>query len=204
MRRSPAPAAMSPSFATTSSSSAPTPDHLGTGRNRHAVARSAAVRVHPARFTRVGQRRAGQLRSLGRRRRPVARLTGERPMAGATPDSLLALHDAGYREVAARLGAGCRARRRLRCRRADRAARGAPTGSSSASTTARRPSSRPDATTHRSRACASRAWTAPRSAVRDGVDRRGRVVAHHRALREPGAARRPSSRASCGRTAPRS
>lgn len=33
-------------------------------------------------------------------------LTGERPMQGATPDSLLALHDAGYREVAARLGAG--------------------------------------------------------------------------------------------------
>ena len=36
----------------------------------------------------------------------MARLTGERPMEGATPDSLLALHDAGYREVAARLGAG--------------------------------------------------------------------------------------------------
>jgi SAM-dependent methyltransferase len=34
------------------------------------------------------------------------RLTGERPMAGATPDSLLALHDAGYREVLARVGAG--------------------------------------------------------------------------------------------------
>jgi len=33
-------------------------------------------------------------------------LTGERPLPGATPDSLLALHDAGYREVAARLGAG--------------------------------------------------------------------------------------------------
>ena len=32
--------------------------------------------------------------------------TGERPMAGATPDSLLALHDAGYREVLARLGPG--------------------------------------------------------------------------------------------------
>jgi len=32
--------------------------------------------------------------------------TGERPMAGATPDSLLALHDAGYREVMARLGPG--------------------------------------------------------------------------------------------------
>lgn len=34
------------------------------------------------------------------------RLTGERPMQGATPDSLLALHDAGYREVAERLGTG--------------------------------------------------------------------------------------------------
>jgi ubiquinone/menaquinone biosynthesis C-methylase UbiE len=36
----------------------------------------------------------------------VAKLTGERPMEGATPDSLLALHDAGYRETAARLGSG--------------------------------------------------------------------------------------------------
>jgi SAM-dependent methyltransferase len=36
----------------------------------------------------------------------VAKLTGERPMAGSTPDSLLALHDAGYREVATRLGPG--------------------------------------------------------------------------------------------------
>jgi len=34
------------------------------------------------------------------------KLTGERPMEGATPDSLLALHDAGYREVLARLGSG--------------------------------------------------------------------------------------------------
>jgi ubiquinone/menaquinone biosynthesis C-methylase UbiE len=34
------------------------------------------------------------------------KLTGERPMEGATPDSLLALHRAGYREVAARLGPG--------------------------------------------------------------------------------------------------
>ena len=34
------------------------------------------------------------------------KLTGERPMEGATPDSLLALHDAGYREVRARLGPG--------------------------------------------------------------------------------------------------
>jgi SAM-dependent methyltransferase len=36
----------------------------------------------------------------------MARLTGERPMVGATPDSLLAFHDAGYREMAARIGAG--------------------------------------------------------------------------------------------------
>jgi SAM-dependent methyltransferase len=36
----------------------------------------------------------------------MARLTGERPMAGATPDSLLAFHDAGYREVCARIGTG--------------------------------------------------------------------------------------------------
>ena len=34
------------------------------------------------------------------------KLTGERPMEGHTPDSLLALHDAGYREVIARLGKG--------------------------------------------------------------------------------------------------
>lgn len=34
------------------------------------------------------------------------KLTGERPMQGHTPDSLLALHDAGYREVVARLGPG--------------------------------------------------------------------------------------------------
>jgi SAM-dependent methyltransferase len=34
------------------------------------------------------------------------KLTGERPMQGATPDSLLALHDAGYREVVERLGTG--------------------------------------------------------------------------------------------------
>lgn len=34
------------------------------------------------------------------------KLTGERPIEGSTPDSLLALHEAGYREVAARLGSG--------------------------------------------------------------------------------------------------
>lgn len=34
------------------------------------------------------------------------KLTGERPIVGHTPDSLLALHDAGYREVIARIGDG--------------------------------------------------------------------------------------------------
>lgn len=37
---------------------------------------------------------------------PTRRLTGERPMQGVTPDSLLALHAAGYRTVIERLGAG--------------------------------------------------------------------------------------------------
>jgi SAM-dependent methyltransferase len=36
----------------------------------------------------------------------LVNLTGERPMEGSTPDSLIALHDAGYREVLARLGPG--------------------------------------------------------------------------------------------------
>jgi SAM-dependent methyltransferase len=40
------------------------------------------------------------------RRRPGKRLTGERPMEGVTPDSLLALHAAGYRTVIERLGPG--------------------------------------------------------------------------------------------------
>jgi len=34
------------------------------------------------------------------------KLTGERPIEGKTPDSLLALHAAGYREVRDRMGAG--------------------------------------------------------------------------------------------------
>lgn len=36
----------------------------------------------------------------------MATMTGERPRQGVTPDSLLALHDAGYREVRTRLGDG--------------------------------------------------------------------------------------------------
>ena len=59
-------------------------------------------------------------RSLGPYAPAACELTGERPMEGSTPDSLLALHDAGYREVVARLGPGTRPRRRLRRRRRDR------------------------------------------------------------------------------------
>jgi len=40
------------------------------------------------------------------RGRTGKRLTGERPMEGVTPDSLLALHAAGYRTVIERLGPG--------------------------------------------------------------------------------------------------
>jgi len=36
----------------------------------------------------------------------MVKLLGERPVEGSTPDSLLALHAAGYREVRARLGEG--------------------------------------------------------------------------------------------------
>lgn len=39
-------------------------------------------------------------------RRSQLKLTGERPMQGQTPDSLLALHAAGYREVLERVGTG--------------------------------------------------------------------------------------------------
>src|SRR5580658_9679754 len=39
-------------------------------------------------------------------RSPNKRLTGERPQQGVTPDSLLALHEAGYRAVLERIGDG--------------------------------------------------------------------------------------------------
>jgi len=35
-----------------------------------------------------------------------SRLTGERPQQGVTPDSLLALHEAGYRALLDRIGDG--------------------------------------------------------------------------------------------------
>ena len=43
---------------------------------------------------------------VAHRETPGRRLTGERPKEGVTPDSLLALHAAGYRTVIERLGAG--------------------------------------------------------------------------------------------------
>ncbi len=44
--------------------------------------------------------------AIGIEGRRGARLTGERPQPGVTPDSLLALHAAGYRSVVERLGPG--------------------------------------------------------------------------------------------------
>ena len=38
--------------------------------------------------------------------RTKGRLTGERPLQGVTPDSLLALHEAGYRAVRERISRG--------------------------------------------------------------------------------------------------
>jgi SAM-dependent methyltransferase len=43
---------------------------------------------------------------LPRTANPKSRLTGERPQQGVTPDSLLALHEAGYRAVLERIGDG--------------------------------------------------------------------------------------------------
>jgi SAM-dependent methyltransferase len=49
---------------------------------------------------------SGGVLDVVRRDRTATRLTGERPMEGVTPDSLLALHAAGYRTVIERLGGG--------------------------------------------------------------------------------------------------
>ena len=43
---------------------------------------------------------------VGREAPRLSKLTGERPLPGVTPDSLLALHDAGYEAVVQRLGPG--------------------------------------------------------------------------------------------------
>src|SRR5690349_354518 len=105
MRRNRALAAMSPSFAITSSGArraSVTSHRIQSGTEKHRSLR------RPRREVRGG---LGTLpaNSLGRNQRRVMRqtgLTGERPMQGSTPDALLALHDAGYREVIARLPAG--------------------------------------------------------------------------------------------------
>ena len=73
----------------------------------------------------------------------TVKLTGERPMEGATPDSLLAFHDAGYREVIARIGHGSDPRRRAAGSATRRPGWAAPTATSSASTTTPRPPSSP-------------------------------------------------------------
>jgi SAM-dependent methyltransferase len=48
----------------------------------------------------------GDAAGAAHHRVPARRLTGERPKQGVTPDSLLALHAAGYRTVIERLGTG--------------------------------------------------------------------------------------------------
>ena len=95
----------------------------------------------------------------------MAKLTGERPMEGATPDSLLALHDAGYREVvgAPRARASCSTSAAVSATRPrssaapDRLVIGADYSARDRRSTTGR-------TRTRSRDCASRAWTVPRSA----------------------------------------
>ena len=127
------------------------------------------------------------------------KLTGERPMEGATPDSLLALHDAGYREVVARLGPGvvldvgcgvgdetARARRRR-------------TGSSSASTTARDDRRRRRGATH-ARTDARLRFAAMDGAalgVRDGVVDCGRARRTSSSTSRTRCCTSPSSRACC-------
>src|SRR5687767_12062431 len=64
------------------------------------------TRWRPASAARVAMRSTAAGSWVGKAPYPTAPLTGERPVAGSTPDSLLALHDAGYREVLARLGPG--------------------------------------------------------------------------------------------------
>ena len=108
----------------------------------------------------------------------MARSTGERPMEGATPDSLLAFHDAGYREMRERLGPGIVLD--VGCGVGDETARLAgPAAWSSASTTARRPRSTPP-TSGRPEGLRFAAMDGGRIGVRD-------------ARRSTGSARRTSS-----------
>jgi SAM-dependent methyltransferase len=74
-----------------------------------------AVCRPPREGHRPGLGPAARVGSVRRRRREhrsaeeaatLSKLTGERPLLGATPDSLLALHEAGYRAVRDRLGPG--------------------------------------------------------------------------------------------------
>lgn len=64
-----------------------------------AEARSGGGQVGSVRRTRCRQRSSSEASEL-------SKLTGERPLQGVTPDSLIALHDAGYRAVVERLGPG--------------------------------------------------------------------------------------------------
>ena len=108
--------------------------------------------------------------------RAGCRLTGERPLEGVTPDSLLALHAAGYRTVIERLErAGCSTW--AVARGSSRPGSWPGTGRWSASTTAR------------TRSVARRRWSGSGLVV--GPDERPRARHGRRIL--PGPARRTSS-----------
>src|SRR3954447_9295932 len=105
IRRRPARAARSPSLSMTSSGSTSersctaSRSSITGGTNRQVYGGSASGEV---RYAAPSTSRASLPCPVG----ACVKLTGERPMQGATPDSLLALHDAGYREVITRLGPG--------------------------------------------------------------------------------------------------
>ena len=126
------------------------------------------------------------------------KLTGERPMEGATPDSLIALHDAGYREV----GGLVWARASWWTSAAESVRR--PSGSrrriawwSASTTAARRCNTTVDRTLPRQPAASRRRLRSQRREAR-GAQRQCRLrglVAHHRALRK---SRAPRDRARPG------
>ena len=119
---------------------------------------------------------------------PMARLTGERPMVGVTPDSLLAFHDAGYREMSERVGPGTVLD--VGCGVGDQTARLAGIGRLVIGV---------DYDAQTAIDAAARMGTAGPALRGDGrrahrrpvaLDRLGVLVAHHRALRRTRAARR--------------
>ena len=206
-RSRPASAAMSPSLATSAvvvgSPARAFGRALSTGpdHSRGIVGREHAASGGAREDARAAMRHEPGPDSLSSH--AMARLTGERPMEGATPDSLLAFHAAGYREMRDRLGAGVGARRRA----AASATR--PPSLAGLGRTVVGVDYDPDTAVDAGRELGRR-----RAALRgDGrrrarrprpLDRLGVLVAHHRALRVARAARRRARAGLRAPTAPRS